>query len=166
MARVHRIGQTQTSHVYRFCTSGTIEQRVQQRAEKKLFLDQMVNAGHTECECHPTAPPFLHAAHAWLPQRDAMSCNMRGHSVMRKRTKKSSLSVHRPGARQFITVDAASVWCAVNGSVGQLKSTISIMLWVRHSSSTHLPNQDENMSFNHFINDILVGVQRRRSWRS
>ncbi len=53
MARVHRIGQTRTCHVYRFCTSGTIEQRVQQRAEKKLFLDQMVNSGHTESAKHP-----------------------------------------------------------------------------------------------------------------
>ncbi len=48
MARVHRIGQTKTCHVYRFCTSGTIEQRIQQRAEKKLFLDKMVNSGQTE----------------------------------------------------------------------------------------------------------------------
>ncbi|BDA46823.1 probable global transcription activator SNF2L1 [Coccomyxa sp. Obi] len=48
MARVHRIGQTKTCHVYRLCTSGTIEQRIQQRAEKKLFLDKMVNSGQTE----------------------------------------------------------------------------------------------------------------------
>ena len=45
MARVHRIGQTKPVHVYRFCTVGTVEERVQQRAEKKLFLDQMVNHG-------------------------------------------------------------------------------------------------------------------------
>jgi SWI/SNF-related matrix-associated actin-dependent regulator of chromatin subfamily A member 5 len=45
MARVHRIGQTKPVHVYRFCTVGTVEERVQQRAEKKLFLDQMVNRG-------------------------------------------------------------------------------------------------------------------------
>ncbi|KAK9840665.1 hypothetical protein WJX81_008358 [Elliptochloris bilobata] len=45
MARVHRIGQTRTCHVYRFCTVGTVEERVQQRAEKKLFLEQMVNRG-------------------------------------------------------------------------------------------------------------------------
>ncbi|KAK9807695.1 hypothetical protein WJX72_006345 [[Myrmecia] bisecta] len=45
MARVHRIGQTRPCHVYRFCTAGTVEERVQQRAEKKLYLDQMVNRG-------------------------------------------------------------------------------------------------------------------------
>lgn len=55
MARVHRIGQTKTCHVYRFCTSGTVEQRIQQRAEKKLYLDQMVNAGHTQGELSPAS---------------------------------------------------------------------------------------------------------------
>ena len=47
MARVHRIGQTRPVHVYRFCSSGTVEERVQLRAEKKLYLDQMVNRGAT-----------------------------------------------------------------------------------------------------------------------
>lgn len=50
MARVHRIGQTRTCHVYRFCTVGTVEERVQQRAEKKLFLEQMVNRGSHICK--------------------------------------------------------------------------------------------------------------------
>ena len=45
MARVHRIGQTRPVHAYRLCTSGTVEERVLQRAEKKLYLDQMVNRG-------------------------------------------------------------------------------------------------------------------------
>lgn len=43
MARVHRIGQTKTVHVYRLVTNGTIEERIVERAEKKLFMDQMVN---------------------------------------------------------------------------------------------------------------------------
>ena len=42
MARVHRIGQTKTVHVYRLVTDGTVEQRMVERAEKKLFLDRMV----------------------------------------------------------------------------------------------------------------------------
>lgn len=50
MARVHRIGQTRPVHVYRFCTAGTVEERVQLRAEKKLFLDQMVNRGGVQGE--------------------------------------------------------------------------------------------------------------------
>jgi len=45
MARVHRIGQTRTVHVYRMLSAGTIEERVVERAEKKLYLDQMVNRG-------------------------------------------------------------------------------------------------------------------------
>lgn len=45
MGRVHRIGQTKTVHVYRLVCSGTIEERMIERAEKKLYLDQMVNRG-------------------------------------------------------------------------------------------------------------------------
>ena len=45
MARVHRIGQTKPVHVYRLVTAGTVEERIVQRAEKKLYLDQMVNRG-------------------------------------------------------------------------------------------------------------------------
>ena len=48
MARVHRIGQTKKVHVYRLVTRGTVEERIIQRAEKKLYLDQMVNRGSTE----------------------------------------------------------------------------------------------------------------------
>lgn len=47
MARVHRIGQTKPVHVYRLITRGTVEERIIQRAEKKLYLDQMVNRGST-----------------------------------------------------------------------------------------------------------------------
>jgi len=43
MARVHRIGQTKKVHVYRLISPGTVEERIVQRAEKKLYLDQMVN---------------------------------------------------------------------------------------------------------------------------
>lgn len=45
MARVHRIGQTKTVHVYRLVTEGTIEQRIVERAEKKLYLDKVVMQG-------------------------------------------------------------------------------------------------------------------------
>jgi hypothetical protein len=43
MARVHRIGQKKIVHVYRLLSAGTVEERVVERAEKKLYLDQMVN---------------------------------------------------------------------------------------------------------------------------
>jgi len=42
-ARVHRIGQTKTVHVYRLVAGGTVEERMVERAEKKLLLDKMVN---------------------------------------------------------------------------------------------------------------------------
>jgi len=45
MARVHRIGQKKTVHVYRLVSAGTVEERIVERAEKKLYLDQMVNRG-------------------------------------------------------------------------------------------------------------------------
>ena len=73
MARVHRIGQKKTVHVYRLIgagesiinafeswhlseeryspvlcpTQGTVEERIVERAEKKLYLDQMVNSGNS-----------------------------------------------------------------------------------------------------------------------
>ena len=47
MARVHRIGQKNVVHVYRFVSNGTMEERMVQRAQKKLFLDAMVNRGST-----------------------------------------------------------------------------------------------------------------------
>jgi SWI/SNF-related matrix-associated actin-dependent regulator of chromatin subfamily A member 5 len=56
MARVHRIGQTKPVHVYRFCTTGTVEERVQLRAEKKLYLDQMVNRGSVHGARVPAKP--------------------------------------------------------------------------------------------------------------
>jgi SWI/SNF-related matrix-associated actin-dependent regulator of chromatin subfamily A member 5 len=43
MARVHRIGQSKPVHVYRLISSGTVEERMLERAQKKLLLDQSVN---------------------------------------------------------------------------------------------------------------------------
>lgn len=48
MARVHRIGQKKEVHIYRLVTAGTVEERMTQRAEKKLFLEQMVSRGSTK----------------------------------------------------------------------------------------------------------------------
>ncbi len=45
MARVHRIGQTKPVAVFRLVTAGTVEERMVQRAEKKLYLDTMVHHG-------------------------------------------------------------------------------------------------------------------------
>lgn len=43
MARVHRIGQTKPVHVFRLVSGGTVEDRIQKRAEQKLYLDQVSN---------------------------------------------------------------------------------------------------------------------------
>lgn len=45
MARVHRIGQTKPVSVFRLITEGTVEERIFQRAQKKLFLDSVVTRG-------------------------------------------------------------------------------------------------------------------------
>lgn len=42
---VHRIGQTKVVHIYRLVSAGSVEERIVQRAQKKLFLDAMVNRG-------------------------------------------------------------------------------------------------------------------------
>ena len=42
------IGQKKMVHIYRLVTAGTVEERMTQRAEKKLFLEQMVSRGSTK----------------------------------------------------------------------------------------------------------------------
>jgi len=56
MARVHRIGQRKVVHVYRLVSGGTVEERIVQRAEKKIFLDQMVNRDGLDEETKDDAP--------------------------------------------------------------------------------------------------------------
>ncbi|GKY98256.1 hypothetical protein MPSEU_000783300 [Mayamaea pseudoterrestris] len=48
MARVCRIGQTKKVHTYRLVTEGTVEERMIERAEKKLYLDRMVTRDGSE----------------------------------------------------------------------------------------------------------------------
>ena len=47
IGRAHRIGQTKTVHVYRLITEGAVEERIYDRAQKKLFLSEMVNRDST-----------------------------------------------------------------------------------------------------------------------
>ena len=46
-ARDHRIGQKKTVHVNRLGGGGTVEERILERATKKLYLNQMVNRGRS-----------------------------------------------------------------------------------------------------------------------
>ena len=40
--RAHRIGQTRPVSVSRFCMEGTLEEKILERAERKLYLDRLV----------------------------------------------------------------------------------------------------------------------------
>merc|ERR1740123_2718147 len=48
IARVHRVGQTKPVWVYRLVSSGTVEERILQRAESKLILDAAVLADSSQ----------------------------------------------------------------------------------------------------------------------
>ena len=47
IGRVHRIGQTRVTHIYRFVTAGSVEERILQRQQQKLYLDSCVIRGST-----------------------------------------------------------------------------------------------------------------------
>ncbi len=40
--RAHRIGQKKQVRVFRFITEGTVEEKIVERAERKLYLDAVV----------------------------------------------------------------------------------------------------------------------------
>eukprot|EP00198_Chlamydomonas_reinhardtii_P013917 XP_001703254.1 chromodomain-helicase-DNA-binding protein [Chlamydomonas reinhardtii] len=42
MSRAHRIGQTETVNIYRFVTSGSVEEDILERAKRKMVLDHLV----------------------------------------------------------------------------------------------------------------------------
>jgi SWI/SNF-related matrix-associated actin-dependent regulator of chromatin subfamily A member 5 len=47
IGRVHRIGQQRTVHIYRLVTAGSVEERILQRQQQKLYLDCCVTRGST-----------------------------------------------------------------------------------------------------------------------
>ena len=42
MDRAHRIGQKKQVRVFRFVTEGTVEEKIVERAQRKLYLDAVV----------------------------------------------------------------------------------------------------------------------------
>lgn len=42
MSRAHRIGQTEAVNIYRFVTSGSVEEEILERAKRKMVLDHLV----------------------------------------------------------------------------------------------------------------------------
>jgi chromodomain-helicase-DNA-binding protein 1 len=42
MSRAHRIGQKDTVNIYRFVTSGSVEEDILERAKRKMVLDHLV----------------------------------------------------------------------------------------------------------------------------
>lgn len=42
MSRAHRIGQTETVNIYRFVTTGSVEEEILERAKRKMVLDHLV----------------------------------------------------------------------------------------------------------------------------
>jgi chromatin-remodeling ATPase INO80 len=56
MDRAHRLGQTRQVTVYRMVTSGTIEERILQRAMQKDEIQKVVIANGTFDQQNPLSP--------------------------------------------------------------------------------------------------------------
>lgn len=60
MDRAHRIGQTKEVTVYRLIQEGTMEEKVVERAFKKLFLDAIfIQNGLARQQQYSSCPPLL-----------------------------------------------------------------------------------------------------------
>lgn len=64
MSRAHRIGQTETVNIYRFVTSGSVEEEILERAKRKMVLDHLViqrmdTSGEGDTGCAPTVHPAM-----------------------------------------------------------------------------------------------------------
>lgn len=66
MSRVHRIGQSKRVHVYRLVTGASVEERIVKRAQRRLYLDRVVNhdtGAKTMCQENVKASEWLDLIH-------------------------------------------------------------------------------------------------------
>ena len=50
MSRAHRIGQTETVNIYRFLTSGTVEEDILERAKQKAIYQYLHIQNNSSCK--------------------------------------------------------------------------------------------------------------------
>jgi chromodomain-helicase-DNA-binding protein 1 len=91
MSRAHRIGQTEAVNIYRFLTSGSVEEDILERAKKKMVLDHLViqrmdtsggrgaggGGGGGDDPTAASAPAFSDAAAAKEFSKDEMAAILR-----------------------------------------------------------------------------------------
>ena len=97
IGRAHRIGQTKTVHVYRLITEGAVEERIYDRAQKKLFLSEMVNrdsTGQVLINTMSRAAPRAELRHAML-------CR----AVPRHATPRHAMPRHATPRQRLIVID-------------------------------------------------------------
>ena len=75
MDRAHRIGQKKQVRVFRFITEGAVEEKIVERADRKLYLDAVVIQQGRLLEKNkklskvPTWPPCSRGRMDWLTMR-------------------------------------------------------------------------------------------------
>jgi SWI/SNF-related matrix-associated actin-dependent regulator of chromatin subfamily A member 5 len=102
MDRAHRIGQTRPVRVFRFVCEGTVEEKIVERADRKLFLDAAVIQQGRLAEKHAQlskdelmtmvkfgADDILHADDAQEMNDEVRGSQRHAHGAVRSRTEKA-----------------------------------------------------------------------------
>jgi hypothetical protein len=120
MARVHRIGQTKVVHVYRLVTAGSVEECIVQRAQRKLFLDTMVNRGSTlQAKLEQQAAEEAAAA---------AKADKKSKGVTGKRSRTSSAGETKDGAEEDAGSEGEAEAPAQTGDGEEDESEVSVYL--------------------------------------
>lgn len=109
--RAHRIGQTRTVRVFRFITEGSIEERVAQRAEKKLYLDAVVNTHFKEGSFSPNAEKIIEKSKKTVDRNESKKGNKNEKKSEKEQKigKKKLLSMLTFGAERVFSSKGKSV---------------------------------------------------------